>query len=59
MDQARVLTPDAIAAAITTALATIAPAAKLNGRDTRLLGAGAVIIAGVIGLAVALVLRPS
>jgi len=55
MDQARVPTPDAIAAAITTALATIAPAAKLNGRDTRLLGAGAVIDSiGFVSLLVSL-----
>jgi acyl carrier protein len=55
MDQARVLTPDAIEAAITTALATIAPEAKLNGRDTRLLGAGAVIDSiGFVSLLVSL-----
>ena len=55
MDQARALTPDAVEAAITTALATIAPDAKLNGRDTRLLGAGAIIDSiGFVSLLVSL-----
>ena len=55
MDQAREVTSGAIEAAITTALTRIAPAAKLNGPDTRLLGDAAVIDSvGFVSLLVSL-----
>ena len=55
MDQARELTSGAIEAAITTALTRIAPAARIDGPDTRLLGDGAVIDSiGFVSLLVSL-----
>ena len=54
MDQAE-LTSGAIQAAITTALTRIAPAARIDGPDTRLLGDAAVIDSiGFVSLLVAL-----
>ncbi|HYN08993.1 MAG TPA: hypothetical protein VES67_16540 [Vicinamibacterales bacterium] len=55
MDQARELSLGAIEAAITAALATVAPEAKLNGPGTRLMGGGAVIDSiGFVNLLVSL-----
>jgi len=55
MDQARQLTSGGIEAAITAMLAMIAPDARLDGPDTRLLGGGAVIDSvGFINLLVSL-----
>lgn len=52
---AREVTPGAIEAVITTALAKIAPAATIDGPDTRLLGDGAVVDSiGFVSLLVSL-----
>ena len=55
MDSAKAGSPAAIETAITSALKTVAPDARLSGADTRLMGAGAVIDSiGFVNLLVSL-----